>query len=1727
MSRAIDTRTLSRRIAEGESVGAIMLSLLSPAEQQTITRCAMVRSFDRILFDEHLQVGGPKLSDLLAQGLIEQIDDQGFWFRVAAHVRHEALNLWWMDTAEVTPEPLLALTAALADYYGSRWPVERLRQLVVCDVEAARALFDELFMAADHNFDLAGCQDVIDAVSDLGRARFLPHALQDRRDDSQRRVWARMAWITDFLRTSEAHFQPRKTEQEALIRLLVPGPSAPWLLQLHGDGGTGKTMLLREFMSRTCVRSEPLVACARVDGDAIDPGALLDCPALLLVEVAAQLNRQLPGGPFTELLNLFGSYRAKLRRLPHDDSAIDGREVLPEGTAAEIEGAFCRALAVRSRVVVAVDTLDDVVGIGRLTPDRLAEFIGMLSRVHKAVDAIRIVLSGRHDLGVVEGVTLPEKGFIDTPVGIFTDDEARSYLVERRGIAERDKVDAIIGKGEGMPILLAGFADEVQNDKSLTAKEIEQITGPQVSYMNDRVLDRIGDPLVRWCLRYSVVPPALSAEFFRNTMLQELRAAGPDDDLLGEAGRRHAGMAGHDWRRSVPGVTDEAGIERLWQSVVASANKTRWMSSDYSASQDLVIVNPKVLVALRQHVRFTPAFDRLHVRAIAHYQGLIDAAAAESDGVPEIWIDWIRRVIFHFVQLADPHATDRWRMATATARGLGRPDWVRALAEYALSPDCQEAGVADLAMRQLRYEAYLELARVLTQGAGQLPGGRAALSVAWPEDARCALAMAQQVCAEDSGHVRAVGLEAGLAALLAVAESDADALSGIEQALDGGAGSMLAPEACLARARGYARGLGAAEGPGRAEIVLAAYRQAREAYLADAEGVSYVNREAGQWLVTGGRPDLVLEWAQDADLAELRAEALLALGRPGSALASLPSRGSPRERYLAALAQLALRRPMAAIGEFADALPANSDGESVDEQIDRELVLARAYGELLEMGEARGCLSRAQSLVNETDERNNARIDTAAARLEMTVASSVKRAADKLDQEFASLEPGSPAWVGLQLARAELADHQGRIEDVGRHLQHAREALLSARAPASSRAAVALAGLAIRSPGWASKRRGYLTELIEDLQLVVPAARAAMVGGLRRCPPIRGCAADGVKLRKLVMAGHGAGSRGTDTDSNDQIWLNLTLAHLNRVIGDDEEYCQRRDFALLSPQADPFVGWELLATDARFGRSHDLHITAGHFETAYGNHSVLAAAFIAEWIDQYGGPGNAEVLDRRLEKAVTSLAEADYLDGACEARLREIQAKRAASRGDQETAANLAARANSIWMVLGTLRQVGPDGQAGRPRVEPDVVPDAFASALIYAEQGGATVHLARGPASPGGSPPGDIASARSDFATSGWWIDTTAAEWGSTAGERLGAGLQVILPASADGRQVDVHVEFPTPRLASSPWEVSVVDQVPLVAHPGVRYVVRGVRAADQGRRQVRYQQRLLTSLGVDVGAADGIAGPLYAAGVEEFSRRLRGKETPAQGIWHAMRSALRQQAKVADLPLNVLLVQPVVGGNLDLLRRLGERMRELARVYATAFGDAGRPAPTVRLVLREMSGGEVANLLWSGGERQDIDVLHVCTVMEATERMPMLGLDARGEPPLSAAEMDQIVARVSGKVSPLIILDVQAPPSPADVRRQLIMRNRFAHQLLALGNVDTILATGLGTRDEARRQWECIAGGLAQRLNAAEIARTIQRTEPEAGQEDALEPSVAFAGTAFFAGVRPDVLVEPGLFS
>jgi len=170
----------------------------------------------------------------------------------------------------------------------------------------------------------------------------------------------------------------------------------------------------------------------------------------------------------------------------------------------------------------------------------------------------------------------------------------------------------------------------------------------------------------------------------------------------------------------------------------------------------------------------------------------------------------------------------------------------------------------------------------------------------------------------------------------------------------------------------------------------------------------------------------------------------------------------------------------------------------------------------------------------------------------------------------------------------------------------------------------------------------------------------------------------------------------------------------------------------------------------------------------------------------------------------------------------------------------------------------------------------------------------------------------------------------------------------------------------------------------------------------------------------------------------------------------------------------------------------------------------------------------LSSAGAVDEIDVLHISAVVDTSGRR--LKLDFSGgsggsdsAEALPATGVSDLAQAVGPVTPPLVVLDVLAPPHETEVIRQLLLRNTLCQQILGLGGVDVVLATGLGTDYVRVAQLRSLAESLASGANAAEIWQ--RQVRHNLTRMPALETNLPLAGTALFSALPPDALMEPGL--
>ncbi|MGH8905907.1 MAG: hypothetical protein ACRD0K_05205 [Egibacteraceae bacterium] len=384
-----------------DELGADAVAVLPAARRATLARCALVSGFDEAMYEAVLRVPeSPRLVDLLRARTFEPQPGVPGDYQVALSLREAAWRSWWPEGADQSgvPQDLREFAAGVARYcQDTRRPVEALRALAIADEEEAAGWFDRLYRQRDADLDLAGCADLLDVLYELSRPEHAPPlgpALVPLRNDRTRYLNARCHWHGAQLASSR--YLSRPGVEAPLLDLLRAEP-ATRALRLHGSSGMGKSKTLHWLIAHRCVPEPRRVPCALIDLGAVDPINATRHPWLVLLEIAGQLNVQMEGAPFQELLRQHGVARELLK--PTQEDLARSGAVAVDSAAAPVEAEdvvfrFFSALVEdtsRTPVVVAVDTFEDAV----LKGTDPADIVRLLTDLHDASARVRLILSGR------------------------------------------------------------------------------------------------------------------------------------------------------------------------------------------------------------------------------------------------------------------------------------------------------------------------------------------------------------------------------------------------------------------------------------------------------------------------------------------------------------------------------------------------------------------------------------------------------------------------------------------------------------------------------------------------------------------------------------------------------------------------------------------------------------------------------------------------------------------------------------------------------------------------------------------------------------------------------------------------------------------------------------------------------------------------------------------------------------------------------------------------------------------------------------------------------------------------------------------------------------------------------------------------------------------------------------------------------------------------------------
>jgi len=1739
---SVNIDELVSRLQKGEDPEQVLLSGLPASERALLRRCAVVRSFDRELVEGVLRPAIPDLAErsypyeeLVRREDVHRVPRSAERYRLLDGPRRRHLEEWRKEDPGFREE-VKKLNCKLARHYRRRgvdFDLEVLFHSIACSPKAAGDLFDRLYAEADARFDLASCTDLL-AVLDDRRAE-LDRSLAALRLRRRAGLQARTLWASEYHQSIHYHQNSQLTA--ALDRLLTKKDA--WILHLFASGGMGKTSFVRWVLARKCAPEPPAVPCARIDFDVFDPVPATREPWRLLVEIARQLDEQIPGRPFYELTTELGE-QLGLRTARKESRSSGAPQSNPAGRSQALEGRvrerFLAALAdarLGKPVLLVFDTVEEVILSQEASFMRLLEEVALVHRRHRQV---RLLLCGRTDLNQrLAGFTAKFGQETRTQSLLpWTPREARDYLEEDRGLSGHGAVPAVIERAAGNPFKLAIYADLLRSNPELTARQIESYGDADLAYLIERVVRRIQDEGVRWLLRYGVIPRRLSRAFLAERMvawLAEARAGrSPDDDPSRDPVPDAAAL--------FPTHPPDAGASLdpalLWRRLTQYAGQLSWVSLPGDDPDTLVFHGDVVNPMRRLLAKAQPAtFARLHQDAFRFY----DAKAA---GDPPRRVEWTREAVYHLFQAEGASAIADWRRRLEAADESGDVQL-----RHDLALEVSGAEYVQLLDPAVRAEAALELARARLDLVHQPVAGSAATGsdYALVTGAQSSLDAAESierslgravVSPERKAWVRAWLLSnrgdqaQALATLVAVPGGSAAAKPRDVLRLRLLRASLLAPAAALTELR---LALELARQMGDAEAIRSC--RLKIAQLA-AETLDYVTAAGEMQAVLAALGDTAGDRERTSRIERQFAEICLDAGQLGAAnehleraertASALPEAEAAREQALRFLVRgrywLALQAPEVASDTFRSAIAIaeqyGGDDRAWPSRVG-DLATAReqlglALAECLDHQGAMLELDQAQSLFVQVSAQ------AAAARaLRHKVILDLRDLENHAEAElllqslqFVSASAGAEAETWLALLQAEAAlgkdDSAEARKLLAPLLAHSSRspgtagpetATPAASVPPSLRLQVASSALLLGPrPGDEAGADGGLAALIAGLRAIEPPqARAAALdpGLLRRARPLgelpAGEAAELAELLPDLLPG-----------SPEAATLALPLAELLRIAGLEDRARQLLAQAekQLAVEGRLFGLRKVAEAQTRLGWKGDPPAWTAPAIPGDPHPMLGGLLLLQEALRHY--------LRRDLAKARSSTAMAkaavtSALPGALSvwiARILELEAEIDEVEGNVVRAGELRRQAETLYRHLGADRRRSGlssllDERTGRANFFGGSVADYLA-----AMDAGSEVD------------PREVGD--------GFWIRIAL----------RGASVRVATLAPSGGKEAWAVREVPaeSPLLAgvlrTTAGETFVEELItPLArAWPEAYQELTGVVLSAE--QQARFRAGASTSPGdvileIEPGALAALPWELMtlsarkpeilalAPAVRLLYRSGRAFREDLGSSVHAPRAAKAGECRV-------LILQPSAGASAKALRDSSEDDTGLAARYrALGFVVRVLEDPTLEQVSRLSRDYQPNVVLMSATLKESPSFGGVYLDFATTGRFESAA--AARTDLFTSSGLFNALGRGS---APLVVLDIAYPRRIYETVRQLLLRNAFASQLLQREGIRAVLGTGLASLWGQQELGASLAEGLAAGLSLREIVVRMRLQRPPLASGEPyrdLEELLPFVGTTLFA--------------
>lgn len=691
-------KRLSELFESGEivSINELLGDLEQPEEKELIKRASLLRSFDKTLYTDVLQQSQPddfvKISfDKFTRNLnVEPIPRTEKVFRVKDGVLQnylQELRAAPMPPAEIIGAPFLQKLISYYQGNEQEYNLDLLGILILTESAEAEKKFLQLFEAADKNFDLAQCHDILKILED--RQMFLSPNLAQLSQQKRQYLKARNLFAADYFKTN-FHYPRQTIVQEFSDLLKESATNLPrWIFHLHATGGMGKTMFIQWLIARYCIPEPRKIPVARLDFDYLHLPTAESYPWLLILAIVEQLNQQIENSPFNEHLSSYwhfipllyppsetpgDSFRADLEEQVRNISEPKIKTILEKTFDALTDSGF------QNPFVIVLDTLEEMI---LHHGEKLIAVLNQLETIHKIYPPMRLLLSGRYPLGarLKKFKNQFDKHTITLELKPFAEEESRAYLVEKRNLENEAIIEAIIEKCEdekrqgSNPFKVSLFADLYQQKEVKTPEEILSYPRTDFAYLIERIIDRIKEPSVQWLLRYAVIPRQFTFDIFEKVLAYHLEREliekqnkdQPNENLPEKYANRKI------WKDE---KAKKLVLQSIWKDLKNYASASSWIIFDAGGSASPRL-HPDVVIPMRILLeKHKKIFNLLNSDAARYFKR--KAKSAEDE---KLWAQSICEVIYHVFQLEGATAAGFWRRQLSSVKSKRNPHIRRKIAK--------------------------------------------------------------------------------------------------------------------------------------------------------------------------------------------------------------------------------------------------------------------------------------------------------------------------------------------------------------------------------------------------------------------------------------------------------------------------------------------------------------------------------------------------------------------------------------------------------------------------------------------------------------------------------------------------------------------------------------------------------------------------------------------------------------------------------------------------------------------------------------------------------------------------------------------------------------------------------------------------------------------------------------------------------------------------------------